>query len=218
MARDVTASAMISRARELADMVTATPTTAFVTDVEALAQLNMLLGLWHGLLVKAVPERFEERETITANGAESYNLPWDHYLTLGVDYQIAPGVWWPLERIQYQDRTRFQTTTGGAAEGYYLKAATLVLAPAPSGGTYRHTYVKTAPVLLSAGSIDGVNGWEAWLVYGLAAFMVQKEESQATADALLGQQARVQAEIEAAATDREAATPMRIVDTRLKRY
>jgi hypothetical protein len=215
MARSVAASAIISRARELADQETSTPSTAFVDDTEALAWLNNSVGIWHGMLVKAVPERFETSENLTITGAASYALPATHYLTLGVDYQLGSTSWYPLNRIQYQERTRFETT-GDIAEGYYLRGATLVLLPAPSSGTYRHSYITAAPVLLAATEVDGANGWESWLVYDLAIKMMSKEESDPSA--LLAKQAEIKAEMDAAAADREASTPMRIVDTRLNRY
>ncbi len=217
MARTVTASAMITRARELADMVTSSPTTAFVTDVEALAQLNLLIGPWHSMLLQAAPERFEADQTIVANGAASYALPWDHYKTLAVDYQVASNSWWPLDRVMLQERTDFESS-GSSASGYRIKGATLVLIPAPASGTYRHTYVTAAPTLLAETSLDGVNGWEMWLVYSLAVFMVLKEESLEMAAALAAERDKVKAEIEAYAADREAANPMRVVDTRLRRH
>lgn len=206
---------MITRARELADQETSTPSTAFVDDTEALAQLNASVGIWHGMLVKAVPERFETSETITANGASSYNLPATHLLTLGVDYALSASSWYPLKRIQYQERTRYETT-GDIAEGYYLRGATIVLVPAPTSGSYRHSYITCAPVLVAGDSVDGVNGWEMWPVYDLAIKMMSKEESDPSA--LLAKQNEIKLEMEAAAADREAATPMRVVDTRLNRY
>lgn len=215
MARSVLASAIISRARELADQETSTPSTAFVDDTEALAQLNTSLGIWHGMLVKAVPERYETSETITATGASSYNLASDHFLTVGVDYQMSSTSWVPLPRILPQERTRFETTRD-IAEGYYLRGATIVLLPAPPSGTYRHTYITCAPTAISSTSIDCVNGWESWLIYDLAIKMLTKEESDPAA--LLAKQAEIKMEMEAAAADREAASPMRVVDTRLGRY
>lgn len=215
MARSVTAAAMILRARELADQETSSASTAFVDDTEALAQLNASLGIWHGMLVKAVPERYETSEEITADGSASYALHATHLLTLGVDYQISANSWVPLSRVQYQERTRYDAT-GDIAEGYYLRGATLVLVPNPSSGTYRHSYITCAPVLTANDTIDGVNGWEMWLTYDLAIKMLMKEESDPAA--LMAKQAEIKAEMEAAATDREAATPMRVVDTRLGRY
>jgi len=215
MARSLSAATIIRQAREIADQQTAAASVARVTDTECLGQLNTLLGIWHGMLVKAVPERFEEEQTITADGATSYDLPADHFLTLGVD-----ALWgtqrMPLERIQYQERTRYEAT-GSDAEGYYLKAATVVLVPAPSSGTYYHQYVTAAPTFTATSdTVDCVNGWESWLVYGLAIHMLGKEESDATL--WVAKQLEVKAEIDAAAADREAARPMRVVDTRLARY
>jgi hypothetical protein len=215
MARDVTVTVLLRQARELADEETATPTVAFIDDTEALGMLNSSHGIWHGLLVKAVPERFETSETITGNGSAAYNLPARHLLTLAVDYQYSTNSFWPLTRIQPQDRTKYETT-GDPAEGYYLKAATLVLLPNPSSGTYRHTYIQNAATLTANDSVDGVNGWEQWLVYDVAIRMMIKGKHDPSA--LIIERDKLKAEIEASAADRDAGTPMRVVDTRLRRY
>lgn len=205
---------MMRMAREIADQESAAPANAFVDRTECLAHLNGSIGLWHGMLVDAVPERFEVEETITANGAAAYNLPALHFMTLGVD-SLWGSTRVPLKRVQFQDRTRYDAT--GDAEGYYLKAATIVLVPKPTSGTYYHQYVTAAPVLVSdSDSVDGVNGWEMWPIYDLAVFMMSKEESDPSA--VMIKRDKIEALMKAAAADREAANPMRVVDTRLRRY
>lgn len=218
MARSITAAVMMRQARELADQEPspAAATAARVDRTECLGMLNASIGIWHGLLVKAIPERFEVSVNVSATGASSYALPDAHLMTLGVDFEFTSNSFWPLKRVQFQERTRYDLTAD-VAEGYYLKAATLVLVPSPPSGTYRHSYVACATPLVDDGdAVDGVNGWEMWPVYDLAVKMMIKEESDPSA--LIIERDKIKAEIEAAAADRDAATPMRVVDTRLKRY
>lgn len=216
MARSVTWASLKSQARALADEQTNTPTTAFVTDAVLLGFGNGSIGRWHSMLVKAVPERFEASSphTPTITGATSYALPSDHYLTLGVR-RVDGTTETELPRIQYQERTKY-STAAGPAEAYYLKAATLALVPPPASGTYKHHYITAASVMAADGdTLDGVNGWERWIVYDMAIQMVLKAEGDPTA--LLAERQKIEDEIKGAGSDRDVTNPRRIVDTRLRR-
>lgn len=61
-----------------------------------------------------------------------------------------------------------------------------------------------------AATVDGVNGWEEYLVVDAAIKALQKEESDVSV--LLAQKALLQRRIESAATNRDAAEPARVVD------
>lgn len=179
--------------------------------------INASLGAWHGFIAKAVPERYEAEQIITADGSTSYPLPADHYQTIGVDYQLTSNCRVALKRLMVQERNAYSTDQNVQAEGYRLKGTTLVLLPPPSSGTYYHVYVTAAPVLTQpSDSIDAVNGWEEWIVYDVAIKMLLKEESDASA--LIAERNKIQAEMEAAAAEREAGQPSRVVDTRTGRW
>lgn len=189
----------------------------FVDDTELDGMINTSLGIWHGMVVRAVPERYEATDTISANGATSYALPADHLATLGVEYQSSSSEYIDLERVMFHDRNKYGQTTSSMALGYRLSGTAIVLIPAPSSGTYRHVYVTAADVLASdSDTIDGVNGWESWIVYDCAVKMLQKEESDASQ--VMKDRDRLWREIEAAAVDRELANPKYVVDTRTKRW
>lgn len=210
--RSITLTTLKRRCRELADMETVTGgSNDFVDDTELLGMINASLGLWHNLITLAVPERYESTQTITANGAASYNLPSDYLMTLGVDYQYAAGTHMELKRYLFQERNQY-SSGDTFATGYRLKGDTIVLIPAPTSGTYLHHYVKCAtPLASESDTIDGVNGWEEWIVYDVASKLLLKEQSDATQ--IIRDRDAIEERIRAYAADRDA-NPGRIVDSR----
>jgi hypothetical protein len=96
---------------------------------------------------------------------------------------------------------------------YSPQGSNISLLPAPSGGTYRHIYIP-APADLSGDSdtVDGVSGWEEFIVVDTAKKMLQKEESStATIERDLE---RIRARIEEMVQNRAWSTPRRVVDVR----
>lgn len=218
MARSITLATIKRRARELADEETPSATNSRVDDTELLGMINASLGIWHGEIAKAVPERYEAEATITANGSlTGYDLPADYYQTIGVDYQLTSNTRAGLKRLMVAERNAYETSTAAEAEAYRIKGNKVYLYPPPTSGTYYHVYVTAAPVLASdSDTIDGVNGWEEWVVYDVAIKMMLKEESDATQ--LIIERDKIWAKIEAAAAEREAVQSSRVVDTRCGRW
>lgn len=215
MARSVDLQTLRRRARELANRENDDTTDGFVDNTEIDGYINASLGAWHGFVAKAVPERYEKEQTIVADGSSSYALPSDHYQTIGVDYEFTSNCRMGLRRLMVQERNAYDTSVNSQAEGYRLKGTTLVLYPIPDSGTYYHVYITAAPTLVNTtDSFDGVNGWEEWIVYDVAIKILLKEGSLEEANLLIAERNKIQAEMEAAASEREAAQPSRVVDTR----
>lgn len=212
MARTVTLANLRTRARELADQEIG---SEFIDDTELNAYINASLGQWHGMVAKADPERYLAEETITATGASSYSLPATHLATMMVEYQESTDHYVPLYRITVTERFQYPETTTGHAFAYRLAAGNIILHPNPSSGSYRHTYITQADVLAADGdTVDGVNGWEAWIYYDAAIKCMLKEESDASY--LIAERNRIQGEIEAAAQDRVMGSPARVFDVRTR--
>lgn len=218
MARTVSRGDIKLQAKNLADRSEDDVTSGFVTDAILNRWFNTSLGIWHGMVAKAEPERFEAAspQLITGTGAESYALPADHLWTIGVDFRLTSTCDVPLEQILVQERSAFDRAPVDQACAFRIKGNTLVLLPPPSSGTYVHHYVTTAPVTTAdADVIDCVNGWERWLVLDLARQILRKEESD-TSDIMM-ERGEIKAEIEAAAQQRSL-MPSRIADTRLRKW
>lgn len=212
MSRTVTFANLKTRTRELADQEIG---SEFIDDTELEAYINASYGRWHSMVAAADPERFAAEETITATGASSYALPADYLATLSVEYQDTTDHYILLHRSTIKERTQFSETTTGRAIAYRFAGSNIVLMPNPSSGSYRHTYVTHCDVLSDdADTVDGVNGWEAWIYYDAAIKCMLKEESDASA--LIVERNAIQREIEAAAADRDYAESLRVVDTRTR--
>lgn len=217
MARKVTVTRMMTRARERADMVN----SGFITDSELRGYISSSYTELYELLIQSGLIYFNpQTENIVADGSESYPLPDDYYGTMRVDYQWSSNYWTELFEYLEPERTMFENVFSGGATGYAthwsVQGGNLVLLPAPSGGTYRHRYIP-APADLEIGNadqvtIDGVGGWEEWVIVDAARKMLAKEESS-TAH-LERDLARLKERIEESALNRAWASPRRVIDVR----
>lgn len=218
MASTVLYSELKRQAREAADSETSAPDDAHVDDVELLGYFNASLKIWHGKVTKAQPDLYEgDPQTITADGSTGYDLPTDYYASLGVDYKYDDDAWIPLERLMLPERNKYPGT--GIACAYRPKGSQLVLYPRPltGDGEYRHLYVKTATLFVDNGSssVNGVNGWEQWMVWDVAVRMLAK--AQIDSSVQRAERKRIEDEMDIAAADRDLANPMRVVNTRTMR-
>ena len=212
MSRTVTFTELQSRVRSIADQEL---NSNFVDDTELEETINESVGLWHSMVSAADPERFGATQSITGDGSASYSLPADYLASLGVDIQRNSTRWEPLDHYSVTERHFFEETTTGDAFGYRIFGDQLYLLPAPSSGAYRHLYVTHADVLSAGGdTVDGVNGWETWIIYDAAIKLYIKE--QADASQLMAERNKVEVEIRKAAQDRDFSNAGRVVDTRTR--
>lgn len=214
MASTVLYSMLKRQAREVADVETSAPEEAHVDDTELLDRFNASLKIWHGKVTRACPELYEDEDIITADGSAGYNLPADYFSTLGVDYEYGTDAFIPLDRLMVPERNKYPGN--GLAVAYRLKGDQIALYPRPTSGTYRHLYITTATPFVDNGSssVNGVNGWEQWLVYDVAVYILNKAKIDSSAE--VAERERLDKEMQIAAADRDAGTPMRVVDTRTK--
>ena len=221
MARTVTLGTIRTRIRQRADCVG----SLFVTDAELNGLIDSARTELMDLLVKGEIHQFETAVTITTvAGTASYALPTDHYKTLAIDYQVSasPAVYAPLRELTFAERNLTgvvgASSYGASPAGYRLVGANIVLAPVPaSAQTLRHTYIP-APTDISlaadATTIDGVAGWEEFIVIQAAINVKNKEE--VTHSDLDRDLALIKMRIAEMSTDREPVKS--IVDTRSGDY
>jgi hypothetical protein len=216
MARKFTIAQLATRARERADMVN----SGFITPSELRGYLSASYAELYERLIQSGLFYFDwQTQTINGDGNELYDLPDDYYATLRMDYEWSSNYHTELWEYMFQERTRFENAIGGATSGYSthytISGSKVSLLPAPTGGTYRHFY---APRPMDLGSeeysddteIDGVGGWEEWIIVDAARKMLAKEES--TTAHLERDLQRLEARIEEMAQNRAWASPRRVVD------
>lgn len=153
---------------------TDTENSEFVTDAELTQLINTSYKELYGLLARKSLQRAESVEVIAADGSSSYDLPSGFLSLIGVfrDYGEYKT---PLERFPEKFRPGSRT---GDAKFYRIVGSTVVLYPKPSSGTYDVVYIPIpADLVDDDDTVDGVLGWEEYVVIDVSINVLAKEES-----------------------------------------
>lgn len=143
------------------------------------------------------------------------------YKALGVSLLInagTPSQYITLKPFMFGERDTL-TRPGVAIRGraglrYRINGNGLWLRPFPmSGQTLVIHYVpRMTPLVDDEDTVDGISGWEEYVVVDAAIKAMQKEESDVSV--LMAQKQALIARIESAADSRDAGMPARVVDVR----
>ncbi len=183
MARTQTLAQLRTRVRERCDMENST----FISDAEMNRYIDQSYATLFSKLVDATPDMYIREATITgATDTADYALPDDFYGTYAIEQVMGSG-YNPLTRIDSSEAYLYEAGSGGNACAYHYTATSSAdqaaskvrLIPTPvTGETYRHKYIYAPTVLDSdAEIVDGVAGWEEWIVLDAAIKCLAKEES-----------------------------------------
>lgn len=187
------------RAKQESDNVN----SSFLTDAEWNTNINASYFELYGLLVTAYGNDYAVQSpssgfTIATDGVnEFFALPSDFFKLLGVDLQLTTGNYLTLKPFQFSERNAWTPYNN------QIPAA---------GQTVRVFYVpKLTPLAADGSTLEGVNGWEEYIIVDAALKALAKEESDvsvmAARKAALLQ--RLNDEMEA----RDTGMPMRVADT-----
>lgn len=187
MARSRSIGDMIAQARELTDCVD----DPHKSDEGALLiAASALAELWDRL-IRADPLRVKQDTTVTVTDptVRTYAVPADIHSIIAVDYERGTARY-PVEPFNFHERQFGTLTTTTSSWGipiarYRLTesgtdgtGAQLEFDANPGAGTYRVHYVPAAPVAVEETTVvDGVGGWEDWIVYELCEWMHGKEQT-----------------------------------------
>ncbi len=164
----------------------------FVTDAELTQLVNTSYNELYGHLVRAGLHIAESVNAVTATGATSYSLPSDFFSLVGV-YHVDSGYKRRLSR--HSVRFRPGSAQTGVATSYRINNGALELYPTPGSGSYQMVYVPQPTALVAdADTVDGVLGWEEYIVVDAAIKVLQKEESDVRV--LLGERERLLSRIQ----------------------
>lgn len=191
-----TLDAIRTAAKQRADMVN----SAFVTDAEWLTYINASYFALYGLLTEKFGDDYHAAiaEATTDGASERIELADDFFKLRGVDLKVDADRWVPLKPFTFAERSRFP------------------LIP-EAGLTLRIHYVPRLPPLVNGTDVvDGVNGWEDYIVVDAARKALVKEESDASE--LNAELLRVTARIEHEAANRDAGMPARVSDVYAAAY
>jgi hypothetical protein len=182
----------------------------FISTSEWNSYINLCAQEVYGLVVQAFGnDYFAQNMGASGSGTGGYTfttdglnqffaLPSDFFKGLGVDLQItSPSQWVALKRFNFEDRNTLS----------------LVNQTVPQAGqTLRVFYVpRFTPLVNDSDTYDGFNGWERYVIEGVVAMALGKEESDTTFP--LQVLAMLEKRIETEAENRDAGSPATIADT-----
>ncbi len=124
---------------------------------------------------------FETTQTYTVDGSDSYDEPFNHMSTVGMDRIVnASGARRELTEIMSQERNRFAGMTGDAV-AFALIDDQIYFYPKPTSGTYELVYVQQPPDLAIYEDGDFVDvvtpDGESFLLWAVAVQALAKEDS-----------------------------------------
>lgn len=179
-----------TQARQRADMEHST----FITDSELTTYLNQSAFELYDLLVSAYGDDYfvaAPPPTFTTDGTtEVYPAPANLYKLLGVDISAsgAPGTWRTLvpfgineRNLNPWGRTGSNPAPVYADPRYRLSGSNIWFEYAPAGGqTVRVLHIpRMTPLAADTDDLDGISGWDEYVIVDAAIKMKQKEQSDA---------------------------------------
>lgn len=192
MSLTVTLASLKTQARQRADM----ENSSFVSDSELLALINNSYAELYDILVQAYGSNYFALETTLTmdQNTQKYALPSDFYKLLGVDllidgtYGLATARYVTLDPFEFQERNRFSNIVVSTVAGTYpnyryrLMGQYLRFIAPQTGDTIVVHYVPRVTLLVNdSDTVDGVNGFEEYIIIDAAIKMAIKEESDVSA-------------------------------------
>jgi hypothetical protein len=205
--------------RERADMVN----SQFITDSELTSYVNLSYYELYDLLVTKYGNNYfvQTPYTFVTDGIkEQYDLPADFFKLLGLDLWLngSADSRVTLRPFTFADRNRyavpnFQSFYGVTNLRYRINGKQLWFTPIPSAGqTIQMWYVpRLTSLVLDTDIVDGVSGWEEYIIVDCAIKCMQKEESDVSV--LMSQKNALIGRINAIADNRDAGAGAVVSDT-----
>jgi hypothetical protein len=191
----------------------------FVEDSELNQYINSSYQELYDLLVAS----FEDYYTLApvtfsiSSGSNTYSLPADFYKLRGVDCSLDSVNYYTMQPFDFANRNNFNQSVGVLNAGQYQNQYRIVgdkiyITPEDNAvGSYRIWYVPRATTLaLDSSTLDGINGWEEYVVVDAARQCLDKEESDT--QALMLEKEALKQRIITMAARRDAGMPKSITD------
>jgi hypothetical protein len=213
----VTLATMRERVRARADM----KNSQFVEDSELNQYINSSYQELYDLLVSTFEDYYTLPPVIfsIASGS-SFDLPTDFYKLRGIDANVNGEEYYTVLPFDFAQRNRQGQSLNRIGfiqhtKNYRIVGSKVFITPQDQGvGAYRLWYIPTCTTLaLDSSTLDGINGWEEYIVVDAARKCLDKEESDTRA--LVNEKIALAKRINEAAIRRDAGMPKKIVDINL---
>lgn len=215
MALNVTLSYLKEQVRARADQ----QNSQFISDTELLGFINGSASALYDMLVEVAEDYFIKKSVITIlTDVTDYDLPSDFYKVLGVDYYVNSKPV-PMSRFNFRDRHLYNYLDARPEiVRYAVWGSQLIFKPrAPNIATVNLWYVPRITLLVDDTDVlDGVNGWEEYIILDAAIKCMIKEESDPSA--LITQLTLVKDRIKTMSKDRDQGEPRTTTDIVGSRY
>ena len=217
MANTYTLAQLETRCRERADM----ENSKFISSSELLSYINASYAELYDILVG----KFEDYYTISssetiAQGANTIPLPSDFYKFRGLDFQVDSQTWVAVGKFNFAQRNVLNNSlnraySGGRSVEYRIVGSDVIIEPESNApGSYKLWYTPVyTPLAAQTDTIDGLNGFEEYVIIDAAIKMLAKEESSTTH--LQAEKAAMLKRIETMSQNRDSGQPESITDTSL---
>lgn len=189
--------------------------TGFISGAEHLSLINSEAAE----LYEEVVSRFEDEKTtslqFTISTGNTYAPASTVFKVTGLDFQDG-SEWYEVPRFAFNERNRRAYNYGfrSREKKYRWVGNQIYMTPDGSAlGTYRLWYIPAyVPLALDADAIDWPNGWEEFVIDGVAALLLRKEGSLDMAAACSQRKEALRARIRAMAANRDLANANKIID------
>ncbi len=215
MANTATLTQLRTRCREMADMENST----FISATELLSYINASYAELYDLLVSRNEDYYTTSTNLTISSGNTVALPTDFYKLRGVDLRLdtAGNSWSAVPKFNFNNRNTknaniSKLSTGQFSVSYRIVGGNLHITPTDNAtGTYRLWYIPIyTPLSAESDTVDGISGWEEYIVVDVAIKMLNKEESSVTH--LVAMKKALIDRIEAMAQNRDMDQPETISD------
>jgi hypothetical protein len=205
---------MRERVRARADM----KNSSFVEDDELTQYINSSYQELYDLLVASFEDYYTATPlSINITSGNSFDLPVDFYKLRGVDGKLDNNNFFTLQPFNFAERNVNRQGLGIINSNiwytqYRIVGNKILITPEDNAtGNYRLWYIPRCPILVSdIDTLDGINGWEEYVVVDAARKCLAKEESDTSG--LVQDKEMLRKRIEAMAARRDAGMPKTITD------
>lgn len=214
----VTVDQLRTLARQRADMANSN----FVSPTEWISYINYSYAELYDILVSKFEDYYDTELVFSVATGNSFPLPVDFYKMRGVDRAVSGTEYYTIRPFTFEDRNNRRRAA--LYRGLYptiryrILGQNLIFTPDDAAtGQYRMFYIPRAATLTAGtDTVDGINGWEEYIVVDAAIKALTKEESDT--NVLMMQKQGLLKRIEDMAQNRDAGECEKVTDVTTSGY